>query len=178
VGALKGSRGTWDRPFASEAGRVIFGTQVWEDPPPPAADPAPPKPPAARGSRKNAVQPLLPGVAGAPAATPSTVVSLLPALHADTVAEGSKQFVRVLWALRLAQEIGLAPQSAAELANLITEWGKVAVEGTNIARFFRTHYSKFAQYIHEVKKGRYALSTMGADMFERVFASSSTSLVV
>ncbi len=59
------------------------------------------------------------------------------ALAETALYENSRELPRILWGLELARRAGAGPQTAADLARLITTYAGVLMHNTNVARLFR-----------------------------------------
>lgn len=164
----------WDRMFSSEIGWRVIGGPKWETLRVP-----PPEDVALSG--ESAVhagngQQLLLGMDGLGADDQDSNEKRLaeveksfpPLLDASEVA-GSRQLARVIWALRLAQLANLPPQTAAGVARLVLRYGKLPVQATNVARFFRTHLPRHRELFVRVRPGVYTLSSEGGAAFTRNF---------
>lgn len=164
----------WDRMFAAELGASIVGGSGWalqETP----STPAGVTPFKSIKPRQTSQLPL--GITPETQVTTEQVAAVakrMPELSARSETSGSTQLARILWALTLAQEAGLPPQNASDISLLIKQFGRVKVEGTNIARFFRTQGARFGALFLEVGSHRYALSSEGAALFADTFRSRPT----
>lgn len=174
IGAPNASRAAWDRWFVYEIGSRVIGGSEWEGWAESVGSEIPSSiPPAKRPSSSPdqlVMEQVVPSDQRAEQSRAlATARSTFPNLPPDLAIQGSPQFARVLWALGLAQRAGVEPLNASQIAAVVATYGAVQVEGTNIARFFRTSTGRWSPSILEVGQARYALNAAGAALFAEFF---------
>jgi GTPase SAR1 family protein len=106
------------------------------------------------------------------------ILAAMPLLPETLAWRGSKELPRIIWALELASRASLPPQTATELAAIITEHGRVRMHNTNVARLFRHQRDANADlWIETSRRARreYAISDGGRAAFQSIFVMASPS---
>lgn len=109
-----------------------------------------------------------------------SIAKKMPPLSEKTEYQETTYLPRILWTLEFVRRAGIGAVTAARLADLLSEWGKVHVHNTNMARYFRacrteSLHLELWSITTVANKRCYLITEAGSEYFRQIFANESNS---